>query len=1013
MSVEQLIYTDQARGKGLDSSKSGYQIKACSDGLSAEARDLLGSICMHYGDVVYRYAPRTAIDQETAWRAQTDNLDVVPEPVLNAFPVIWSYDRLADDLFALTRVCYSGLTHDRRPGNFFAHAFVFASGNLAQHHHNPLTFSRSGMFRSSDSSDDTRLPTLPDLGIPGAPPADDKILNQAPYGDRLESLVSALCAATPATRPVVVCLADWCQAAPLAEALLNLLPPAVRCRTTVCTYESDRAWLLPAKTGRPTGQVAAHHLLILHGTDDHALGLRPDEYQSRYAVFNFVGNQFSALGQPSRLAQFAAACLHGERLQRLEKFHDLVERLGVEQNADAWDALVPIADLLDGQPHPESLAEAMRSLASFTTQPQQAQVILDMLWPHIQAMAQRDDLDSLTALRAGVTAAVDCLPPEAEQAPAASFVLQVRGLAGEALTRGQVRTAATLLHMCGRARDRNLLDLLREALGKPVAAIAAPATTADGEQWVDLLLDGLRLAEKSTEGAPPVEQLLVAVFRAAQGANRIADLWGEKRISESLVKPRLSGEWNAEKQALTQALVECVPAQLCPEANAWLNLKLLNEARPKGEQLSNLLAETAFACARCAEAEKLTMDLVRLAQKQYPEHEQLAITLGRMADASLNTAPGEKVFKAYQDTIKQITSNRHVAVHRKLAEVGGTRVLCRELLADVLPWNDQDSPRKLQHWRDNVLASKRQVMDDLRQQVANLLGQPGQAKGTFPLAEALIPKHEGKLAAGPGLLALYTAATLALPLAPTSWRQFLATPPEGLTAGTATRLRVLKFVYETGQLTGEADWSTVKFPSDNPAWNRDVPALNVDDKQQALAWCIDTFKVVGVTTPEEAHGLITLLDAVGEKARLAEAVGRLTKGRDPVTCVMVATAFARCALENVCQAENWGLIVKSILERYDKATRQLFEAHLTHRFGRRGEKYDERLRRLCETVGLALPQAATSSQSPPSAPSTSGTTKPGSISSEISRGLTEVVSFAKRLGGAPEAKSSKTLKKKK
>ena len=70
MTVEQLIYTDLPRGKGLDPSSAGYQIKACSEGLSAEARGLLSSICTHYGDAVHRHAPCAAKERERAWRAQ-------------------------------------------------------------------------------------------------------------------------------------------------------------------------------------------------------------------------------------------------------------------------------------------------------------------------------------------------------------------------------------------------------------------------------------------------------------------------------------------------------------------------------------------------------------------------------------------------------------------------------------------------------------------------------------------------------------------------------------------------------------------------------------------------------------------------------------------------------------------------------------------------------------------------------------------------------------------------------
>ena len=88
MSVKQLTYTDLPRGKGVDPARAGYQIKACSEGLSAEARRQLDSICMHYGDAVYVHAPGVAKDRETTWRTQTDSLNVVPDEILNEFPII-------------------------------------------------------------------------------------------------------------------------------------------------------------------------------------------------------------------------------------------------------------------------------------------------------------------------------------------------------------------------------------------------------------------------------------------------------------------------------------------------------------------------------------------------------------------------------------------------------------------------------------------------------------------------------------------------------------------------------------------------------------------------------------------------------------------------------------------------------------------------------------------------------------------------------------------------------------
>jgi hypothetical protein len=371
-----------------------------------------------------------------------------------------------------------------------------------------------------------------------------------------------------------------------------------------------------------------------------------------------------------------------------------------------------------------------------------------------------------------------------------------------------------------------------------------------------------------------------------------------------------------------------------------------------------LLVDTAAASARCADAETLTVNLLRLAGERLadraPEHQ--AEALGRLAEAAHPTASGEKIFAAYREALHKTTPNRHNQVRRNLAEAGAMQVLSREFLAEVLPWQEADSLRKLQHWRDVVLAQHPALMDGLRQTVADLLGKPGQGGAAWPLAEALLPRLDNNAAAKPGALALYQALAFALPLTPDSWRPGLSAPPNGLAPEASARLRILKFMHQVKTLASEPDWAVTRFPYAEPAWSQDVRALIPETKLQVLTWCISTFETVGVTIPEEAQGLLKLLDVVDERPAIAEVVTHLLKGRDPVTSVLVIMAFARCGLEGPKSHENWGGIVKAILARQDKVTRQLLEEHLARRFGRRDEKYEDRLQRLCEAAGLALPR---------------------------------------------------------
>jgi len=341
MSIEQLTFTDRRAGGGVDPGAAGYQIAACSEGLEPALRELLASLCSHYGEVAYSAAPAAARDGETAWRTRTERLDAVPEEVLELFPRISCYTRLGEDLFALTRISYRGLTHDGRPGNFFAHALVLAPDDLAPAGSNPLAPGLDGSLRCRDDGEETTLPALAELACAEAPAPRFELLAEAPYREHLAAMIAALAEAGPARRPVVLCLDDWRRAAVLVEALLGLLPPPARRRTSVCTFERNPIWLPAGLDRREERVVAAHHLVVVCSEEkEGAFDLRHDE--SRFALFNFVDERFAGTAEPGPFAVFAASCVIDGALERLWRHHALVERMGPAGHPPtAWDALLP------------------------------------------------------------------------------------------------------------------------------------------------------------------------------------------------------------------------------------------------------------------------------------------------------------------------------------------------------------------------------------------------------------------------------------------------------------------------------------------------------------------------------------------------------------------------------------------------------------------------------------------------------------------------------------------------
>ncbi len=963
MPVEQLIYTDRPRGKGIDPACAGYQIAACSKGLSAEARRQLDNICMHYGDAVYVHAPRAAKDREMEWRTRAESLDEVPADVLGAFPTIWSYDRLADGNYALTQVSYIGITHDGRFGNFLAHALVFPPEALAAQHSNPLSLARAQLFKTSDPSDETSLPALDNLGRRDEKAEACRILRRQPFHERLEAMVAALSKAAPGARPVIVCVNDWKLAQQLVEGLLSLLPPSFRSRTTFCTYESDRKYLVPTATGaRPADVAAAHHLIVLCGDEGRRFDLRPDEYRATFAVFNFAEPQFSEVAGISPYAQFAAGCASDDKkLDQLKYLHELIEELGQGQSEPAWSALTPAAELSKEKPGVDALIEAARVLVSFAQEPRQAETVWRQLLPHVQRLAQANEPAVLTSLASSLAA----LPDRPDV-----FLNELFTLTQHAFAAGRGLTADALLKAGGKARDSLLLALLGEAMKQPSRPFPGSLAAGDRERMRDLLVDGLRLASQApAETAPPIEPLLLFVFRQAKELGCAAEVWNI--VGGPVVKAQFSGAMNAEQQKLAQELAACLTADQSPGANVWLNLQLLKAAKPEGPALIDKLIEIARAAAQCADAASLTAEVIQIAKAGVEQPRHLAVAFARMAAAAQGKPSDEKFAAAYSEQRAKVEDHHVNKLRERLADARATTILLRELTADVMPWNE-GSPKKFKAWMEGINNSKERsyALDAARHQVAQWLQPPNHADKYLPLAEALWPKQQEKTGGSDGLAALAGAIIGALPLEPLDdqWAARLKQLPDKTSSQAKTRLRLLGFLSKIEQDAKKPDWSLTKFPSNQQEW-REVSALPDEERNEVAQRCLNTFQQCGVSEPNEAAGLVNFFLNLGYKplSSLAEvvagAVEQMLEERDPVTHVRAAMAFADYALSDTSQRAEWGMILKAILDRFDKNTYKLFDAHLERRFGRRDRKYEDRVLELRKVAGLPVPKPA-----PPPAP---------------------------------------------
>ena len=963
--MEQLIFTDWPRGQGVDPAASGLQIKACSEGLSESERWQLGAISMHLGQAFTPMnAPRSATEREQNWLSKAQNFQHVPEDVTAGFPVIWSYHCLSEDRFAFTRTHYTCLTHDQRTGNFFAHTLVFNPVHLDEQHSNPLSLAQCGLFLSEHASTETLLSALPDsIAVVPTPPSLHPT-QQDPYRSRLATMISALMDVTASRRPVLLCLANWQDAEPLSAILLELLPPVIRRAVTFCTYDIDRTWTLPSKSGKSGG--IAHQLIVLCSEGNHSLNLRADEYQNAYAVFNFVEDRFSDIASEHPYAKFAADCVLNGQMSRLYNYHRLLKHFGADTNRMVWDQLLP-AEQISPSASPDIVQQAAVALTEYVASagPTAAGTALALLKPRIHSLAQENDHSTLTTISSLVAKLVEqiaTLTDETAVVERKSSIDSFFLLVEQAFGNGQTRSAQALLKMCGPDRDALSLGMLDQWANKPPASLPKPATALDQPEAFNLILNALQAAEKLPDPSPPIEWLLPGAFYMAQLAGQSADAW--KRLGDGLVKPRLATPWNAASGKLAHELQHFIRAEDCPEGSIWLTMKIVQEAQPEGKALTALLCDLTKAGAHSPQPEKIIAEAVQLAKSHFDAPEKLALVLGLMANAVIDTPSFTTMTGSYLDALKELPSNRLHSLHRDLAGEGAVRLLCHELLDDVLPWHAEESAKKLQPWRDALLSSHPEVLDEVLRWLAERIADGTKAQQVFPLAEELLLGHGNQATKRPAAVALLNAVVLALPLAPIpkAWEQAFS-GVQGVGPEADARLRVLKLMRQVDQQSRQPDWKPSQFPLNDLAWKVNARNLPAMERQELIQWCADLASIHGVTCPADARWLVSVLGAIGENsvASLSSAVERLLEKRDMVTITLVTAAFADCALEDKSPDAMWLPYTRTILNQFSRDQRLLFVAYMESRFGPSNPSRDEKVGQLLVNLELIKPRVIVTS----------------------------------------------------
>jgi len=982
MPIEQMIVTEREGGRGVNRAHgNGYQLAARSPGLNDKTCGLIRDLCV---PLAASLRIEDATRQEDDWRktlprgADPRSCPHPPE-ILRAFPLIWSYWQIENDMYVLAQVRYLGWCRsDQRPNNFLAHALVFSPRDLAPCGYNPLALSRAKLMQTTDDGVTTELPVIPQFPAVPTLAKNTSLLTKSPYREQAAALISCLAGQADSSPPLLLCMADWDQGPQLIEALLDLLPPPARCRTAFRSFAGHGPSARPQK------------ILVAWKEDISSLNLNPSSYQANtsYQVFNFVEGKYLSV-QPGRYASFVTAEMQKPQSDRLDQHHRLARILELSEPAD-WDRLIAVTELDACGVGRETVREAMQFLAKLAANPATTTEVLKFVEPHLRRLVQERNTEQLRAVSGDVATMANAAVSLPDPASARNFIGQIRTLAREALAGEQVLTASALLDACGEARKDVLVEVLREQL-TPTCKLQTPPDEENRGQLVDLLLEALRLAgvpsPKSAPAQPspappppaaggpspstsaaagrteepplPYGPLLVALFRAASAVSRVPGVW--KDVADKHVKPFFGDGMDPVHKETLKELARLVPEQSCPQGSLWLNIALLKAGDAQGEDLYRSLERIAVAASQASDPGTLKEVLPWLQGRLQEEDQVLAI--GRMADKTSGDSPiGEQLYSQYRDQLAQIAKpQQQQEIRRDLATAGAANVLCREFLEQVLPWRDehQESATRLQFWTDAILKNSPAVLNAVREEVARRLQQQHDLDSMLLLVLGLLRPPSNPQDASPGFLSLYQALIQVLPIEPPSKEvaPILAAPPAGIDSRIKARVEVINFLREVEGHASKPGWSVVQFPSDSPVWQA-VGQLDGQDKEAAIHWCVDTLNSSGIATPQEAESLWKMLSAAKTKSPkdVTEAAYRLLKDRDGVTAVQFAMAFAQHVIGNSAQAGSWADMFAELVKSFDPADRKLLQKHLDRRFCVHSAAYDQGIERLCSRARLPLPK---------------------------------------------------------
>lgn len=279
MSLSQVYYTSCRTGlRG----SPGFQVHAATPGIAAAVLQQVERLCVYVPPVS---APSRPGPSE-----------------LEQFPLALIHQQLPDGTTVVGQARYVGADYSGRFGNYFAHSLVTTTPEVDLGDLLPIQLWRSPLWRTTEC-ETTELPPAdpPTRSSALALPQLASFLNERDRVKHLAAFVTAVEQALSTRRRVVIVDSSDAVASWIAVACF-VLPRALALRLTFNTYVKS-----PYQTDA----------LVVGTTADSDFGFAPHEIRHTVFLFDFLGERFTPIEQPSLLGRLAAALLRAGRLDHL------------------------------------------------------------------------------------------------------------------------------------------------------------------------------------------------------------------------------------------------------------------------------------------------------------------------------------------------------------------------------------------------------------------------------------------------------------------------------------------------------------------------------------------------------------------------------------------------------------------------------------------------------------------------------------------------------------------------